>query len=266
MQPNAFDRLAELRASGQHEEVLRESQKLLAETSDPDMQASLLIDGIGACLNLGKLNEARRLLTQLQRLDVSDLEGRLNAAFCEPCLLVQESRLEEGAAAFAAILRKHRDTFARPQFRYLYEDIQCRRGLALAELGRYTEALQILKEAVSFSFDDAVYELKMHYWLGVCLEEIKAIDQAKEEFFRIIAAGLKNEIEAHARYRLSVIYFTEGGFAQAREQLETLLQEFSTNDTFKHKDVYRGLSQICERLGDSAAARHYADLERAAPR
>jgi hypothetical protein len=44
--PAKLQHLAELR---DFEEVVRESQILLGETTDPSEQASLLIDGIAAC-------------------------------------------------------------------------------------------------------------------------------------------------------------------------------------------------------------------------
>ena len=84
------------------------------------------------------------MLDQLKPLKISDLESRMNAEFCEPCLLVQEGRTEEGISAFSGMLQRYRDAFQENRFRYLYEDIQCRTASALVFLSRFAEALPIL--------------------------------------------------------------------------------------------------------------------------
>src|ERR1700689_4359087 len=109
MDPRQFERLAALQSSGQYDEVIRLSQVLLTETTDVDEQASLLIDAVVSCQILGRLTEARQILSQLQRLDIRDPEGRLNAEFCEPCLLILEKRLEDGVEAFSLMLQRHRE-------------------------------------------------------------------------------------------------------------------------------------------------------------
>ena len=81
--------------------MIRLSEVLLTETTDVDEQGSLLIDAVASCQILGRLTEARQLLSQLQRLDIRDPECRLNAEFCEPNLLIQEKRLEEGVEALS---------------------------------------------------------------------------------------------------------------------------------------------------------------------
>jgi hypothetical protein len=97
-----FRRIAELQDAGRFDEVIRESQNAILETTYPNEQGSLLIDGIVACQILDRVPEARKMLQKLKQLDISDLETRLNAEFCEPCILVQEGRLEKALVAFAA--------------------------------------------------------------------------------------------------------------------------------------------------------------------
>jgi tetratricopeptide (TPR) repeat protein len=112
---------------------------------------------------------------------------------------------------------------------------------ALAQVGisRFAEALPILKEAVSFSFDQATDEQQIHFKLGVCYEETKDLEAAKREY--LIAAGfnIKNEIEEQARWRLARLFYSEGAVAQARKQLEVILQEFSDrNAVIPRKWIY----------------------------
>ena len=263
LDPARFQRIAELQDSGQFEEVIRESQEALKETTDPDEKASLLIDGIMACVFVNRLAEARQMLDKLKRLHIPDVESRLNAEFCEPVLLTWEEKLKEGVAAFAAMLQRHGELLRQPDFRYLYERIQSRRALALVELERFTEALPIVQEAVGFSFNNQDEEQSMYFSLAVCLDETGDLESAKQEFIRVIGFGIKNDLEEHARYRLARLCFMAGGFAPARQQLETIIRDHPNGDfVVPRRDVYETVSRTYRQLGDIVNAEHYMDLAR----
>jgi tetratricopeptide (TPR) repeat protein len=257
----SFQRIAELQDSGQFEEVIRESKILVGETTDPNEQASLLFDGIVACQILNRLGEARQMLDKLKRLDISDVEGRLNAESCEPCILIQENKLKEGEALFAAMLQRNSEALMQPDLRYLYEDIQRRRAFASVELSRFNEALPILRDAISFSFEDPDYEQTIQFYLAECLDETGDSESAKRELIRVIEFGIKNDFEEHARYRLARLYFQGGGFAQARQQLETILKDHPNGDfAVSRRNLYEMLSRTYRQLGDMVNAEHYKDL------
>jgi len=265
MDPARFEHLMELDKSGQIEDAIRESQILLAETTDVNEKASLLgIMHVSYC-KLGRLKEARQTLDQLKEVEISHLGIRLNAEFCEPTLLIQEGRYDEGLSAFAAMLDRHSEAFKEPEHRYLYEDIQCRRALTLFGLSRFKEALPILREAISFSFNEATAEQQVHFALGVCLEDANDAHAAKEEFIRVVGFGLKNDVEEESRYRLAILHYKAGALAQAKQQLEMILQDFpNQSSAVPRKQVYEALSQTCHYLGDKANAKLYMDLAKGA--
>ena len=95
-------------------------------------------------------------------------------------------------------------------------------------------------------------------------EETNDTEAAKQEFNRVVAFGLKNELEEQARYHMAVLYFNDRAFAQARLQLEMILQDYPEGGAFSRKDVYEHLSQTCRYLGDSANERLYKDLAKRA--
>jgi len=256
-----FERIAELRNSGRLEDAIRESQVVLTKTTDANEKGSLLTGVLVFYSTLGRLKQARQTLGQLKQLQMSDLEVLLNAEFCEPTLLVQEGKCEEGVSVFAAMLQRHSDAFKEDRFRYLYEDIQCRRALALVGLSRFKEALPILKEAVSFSFDQATDEQQVHFALGICLEDANDTRAARQEFIRAIGFRLKNDVEERALYRLAILHFKAGALAQAKQQLETILRDFpNLSAAVPRKHVYNALSQTCRYLGDKANEKLYMDL------
>jgi tetratricopeptide (TPR) repeat protein len=238
---------------------------LLEETNDPNEKAYLLYNLLVSYSKLGRLKEARQTSEQIKRMEVSDIRTRVHAEFCEAVLLLLEGRSEEGLSVFAAMLDQHREFFRIVEHRFLYEDIQCRRALALCGVKRFQEALPILREAVSFSYDRAADEQDLHFWLGVCLEDAKDVEAAKQEFYRVVGFRLKNECEEKALFWLSSIYYKSGGLAQAKQHLETILRDFSSGSpAIPRKDVYEGLSRTYRLLGDSANAKLYANLAKQA--
>jgi tetratricopeptide (TPR) repeat protein len=255
----------ELRNPGHIDDAIRESEILLEQTSDPDERAGLLTgEHVCYCI-LGRLTEARRVLAEIQRLEISDAEVRLNAEFCEPCLLIAEGKVEEGVSAFSLMLQRNGELFREARFRYLYEDIQSRRAWALFGLSRCGEALPLLREVVSFSLEDVADEQRMHFALGVCLDETGESGPAKQEFFHTIGLNLNNDHEERARYRLARLLVGEYAFAQARKQLEMIVQNYESRaPTVSAKYVYQQLSHVCSHLGDAKAEKLYADLAKVA--
>lgn len=258
-----FEHVAALRNSGRIEDAIRESQIVLGETTDVNEKASILTGVHVFYCTLGRLQEARQTLDQLKQLEISHLGIRLNAEFCEPTFQIQEGRYEEGLSAFTAMLDRHSEAFNEPEHRYLYEDIQCRRALTLFGLSRSKEALPILREAVSFSFNQATDEQQVHFALGVCLEDANETEAAKQEFIRVVSCGLKNDVEERALYRLAILHYKTGALAQAKQQLETILRDFpSQSPAVPRKQVYEGLSRTYRYLGDKASEKLYMDLAR----
>src|SRR5580698_236255 len=101
----------EMSDAGRLDEAVRECQALIAEADNDEDRGSLLVGALMFSARLGRLEDARRMLEQLKPLKISDLESRMNAEFCEPCLLVQVGRTEEGISAFSGMLQRYRDDF-----------------------------------------------------------------------------------------------------------------------------------------------------------
>jgi tetratricopeptide (TPR) repeat protein len=261
-----LEELVQLEDSGRFEEAILESERLLEQAVDDDQRASLLKGQLTCYLRLGRSADARGVLGQMKQLHPSEMEIRLNAEFCEPCLLLQEGKFEEGISALAAMLQRYGGALKEERFRYLYEDIQCRRAFALVGISRFADALPILKEAVSFSFNQATDEQQTHFNLGICCEETKDLDAAKREYLIAVGFNIKNDIEEQARWRLALLFYTDGALAQARKQLEVILQEVpDQNAVIPRKWVYQQLSMVSRYLGDKANAKIYMDLAKAAP-
>jgi tetratricopeptide (TPR) repeat protein len=263
MDSKSFEHLMSLQSP---EEVIRESQNLLTQRPDVNEKASLLGNIHVSLVKLGRLEEAKKILEELKRLEILDIEMRLIAEFWEPCFLVQDGRPEEALSAFSAILERNCVAFKNPEHRYLYEDIQCRRATVLFDLSNYKDALPILHEAAEcFSFDDPADRQLVHFQLGVCLYYAGNMTAAKEDFLLVLRLNLGNEYEERSLYWLGTIYYKNGASAQTIHHLETLLRDFPAVSAAVRRDwVYELLSKAFRYLGDEVNGHLYANLAKEA--
>jgi hypothetical protein len=101
----------------------------------------------------------------------------------------------------------------------------------------------------------------MRWALGLCLDETGDTGSAAEEYFRVIGFNLRNEFEEQARYYLARWLVRTGAFAQARKQLELILEEFSDQvPVVPRSHVYEQLSTVFCCLGDQVNAELYKRL------
>ncbi|HXR97911.1 MAG TPA: tetratricopeptide repeat protein [Terriglobales bacterium] len=191
----------------------------------------------------------------------AELESHLKVELCKAARLAEQDRNLEAEAAFAALLRRYAAALSEARFRYLYEDLQCRRALALCALERYNEAIPILREAKFFAFDTKADKQRVHFLLGLCLQETGDHDSARAELCRVLSFNLMNAEEEQALWRLAIYNYRRGALAQAKEQLERLLRDFrGGNPAISRKHVYEMLARIFQHLGDSQQQRHYTEL------
>jgi tetratricopeptide (TPR) repeat protein len=256
-----YARIFELRDTGRTEEAIHYAEELLTGASNPDDIGALLTCIVSLNMDLGRLVKARCALQRLKGLEIPDVEVRLNSEFMEPCLLDQEGRTEEGLIALVAMLDREGRFIHDDRCRYLYQHIQRRRAWALFELSRFAEALPIVRESMSYAFEEVSDEQRMRWALGLCLEETGDSGRAVDEYFRVIGFNLRNEFEEQARCRLATLLVGTRAFAQARKQLEFVLEEFSDRAPVVPRSfVYGQLSIVCRCLGDQANSERYRQL------
>jgi len=256
-----YARLFELRDTGRTEEAIHYAEQLLAEASDQRDTVALLTTVISLDMNLGRVAEARLALQVLRGLEIPDSEVRVSAEFYGACLLIQEGRTEEGLMAFSAILDRDGKLIADGDLRYLYEEVQCRKAWALIGLSRFADALPIVRESMSYAFEEVSEEQRMRWALGWCLEETGDAECAAEEYFRVIGFNLRSEFQEQARYHLARLLIRNRAFAQAKKQLELILEEFADRAPVVERSfVYEQLSTVCRCLGDPANSERYKRL------
>ncbi len=262
MDQERFEKAIILRNTGRILEAIQEFHAMQEEATDANEKSALLLNQLRGYADLGRLVEAEQILERIRELAPDDAVAGLNTDFGAACVAALGGHHGKVVLQFQRILEQYTELLETPDYRDLYEDIQQRRAFSMVHLRRYVDALPILKEASSSFFTlKKADQQEIHLYLGLCYAELHEERLAKEEFLRAIEFGLKNSVEAQARYNVGVVSFLDGGFAQAKHQLEWILQTYPGEiPNLSRKDVYQQLSRTYHYLGDRDNAERYKKL------
>jgi tetratricopeptide (TPR) repeat protein len=262
MDQTRFEKAVALRNAGRITEAIQEFRSMQEATSDPNEKAAFMLGEVRCYGELGRVADAERVLAGIPELAPNDVELRFHVSLMAAYVAAQGGKHEKAILQFQELLGQYADLLQTADYRDSYEDIQQRRAFSMVHLRRYEDALPILKEASSsFSTLTGEDQQEIHLYLGTCYAELQEDRLAKEEFLRTIDFALKNSVEAQARYNLGVVAFLDGAFAQARHQLESILETYPGEiPNVSRKDVYFQLSRTYHYLGDKENATHYKKL------
>jgi pentatricopeptide repeat protein len=256
-----FQNATSLRDSGRWDEAASAFHHLASQAESRSEKAALLINEHRCYCDAGRLDEAEKILHEIRELEPLEPSVRVIIDFGEACMSVQAGRTKQGLNQFDGILHRYPELSRGADRRGLYENIQKRRGVALADLVEYAKAIPILEESTSSKDLTREDKQEVHFYLGLCYEKTQRSSAAKVEYLRAVDLLLKNDFEAHARYSVARLYFNERAFAQAKYQLEMILQLQQTEipNLPKHY-VFEQLSRACHYLGDEESAERYHRL------
>jgi tetratricopeptide (TPR) repeat protein len=222
MDQRRFENANDLWRAGRNQDGAREFHAMSEETDYSDEKAAILTNEHKCYLQIGQLDKATEIMREIRALPVQDNFVRMIIDVGDAFMTTQMGKLKEGVRKFELILEANQAELRNPENRHLYEEVQEKRGITLTNLCRYTEALPILKEAVSFRSDKFDPQL-VHFYLGICYQNTSNSKLAKEAFLSAIGFRLNNDFEADAHYRLAILYFMNRSFAQAKYYLEAAL-------------------------------------------
>jgi tetratricopeptide (TPR) repeat protein len=262
MDQERFDKAIALRNTGRILEAIQEFHAMQEQSTNANDRAALMLNEARCYADLGRVVDAERTLARALEVAPDDVEARFNIGFMVACVAAQGGDYEQAACQFQTLLEEYVGLLQTPDYRDFYEDIQQRKAVCLIHLRRYGEAVPILKEASSsFTTLRAEDEQEVHLNLGISYAGLHEDRLAKAEFLRAIEFGLNNSVEARARYNLGVVSFLDGGFAQAKHQLEWILHTYPGEiPSVTRKDVYQQLSRAYHYLGEKDNAERYRRL------
>lgn len=249
----SLENLIKLQEAGQVDEALKLFAREVDTATDGKQKALALLGMITCHLMENRLRDAARTLDEVKRLGLAaDDDVSLLLAHQTALLLIAEGKVRQGLRQFAFILQRYPRLSTDPSLRDLYEDIQQRRAFALVSSGQFHDALPILEECRSFSFDQPIEKERVLLSLGACEYELGRYGAAKKVLIEIIQYKSNTKFEMDARFRLAAINFEEGALAQAKLHLEEVVQSFGTptEPDIPRQSVDELFSKTCKFLNE----------------
>jgi tetratricopeptide (TPR) repeat protein len=254
-----LNRAVELRDSNDLEAALETLQELETSTTDPIERASVLLNQSTVLARMGRVSEALGKSREAMKLSTSP-EVQCNALVSYASGLALAGKREAALAELERALKEYPQVLEGEEYRFLYEDLQVRRGLLLVQLTRLQEARSVLEECNSFdlSSDD---RWRVLYNLGRCYLSLKEPHRSKLAFLEFLkhAEGADLTHIASAHFLLGTIYYNEGADAKALMEFEWLLPRLG-DAGMPESVLYTWLGKTHKMLGNKAQANKYEAL------
>lgn len=254
-----LNRAIELRDSGQLEESLRKFTELEALTDDPVERAMVLLNESTVLARMGRFDDAQDKTIEARKTSPS-AEVQCNALVSHASGLALAGRKKSALAELDHALKVYPLVLQSEHYRFLYEDIQVRRGLLLVQLARLREAQVVLEEcrSLALSPDD---RRRVLYNLGRCYFDLKDSARAKSTFLQFLQhpSGADLAHIASAHFLLGTIYYNEGSDAKALTEFEWLLPKVA-DVGMPGSVLYTWLAKTHKMLGNKAQAEKYRML------
>ena len=257
MDLEALNHAISTRDSGNQEGALEEFRALIEETEDPVEKTALILNETNILTVLRKFADARVSL-QRARQGAQDDSSKAHADYQEGLLWASEFRQEDALRIYNRILSTYPEVLEDIQNRHLYEAIQIERGIALAVLGRATEALPLLEEGLTYDISEE-RRGAIFYNLGFCFQILKQDQKAKSAFEHTRQLSHDLQLTLGSRYSLGVLHGKEGAWGKALLELEWCEQHF-IQGVIPRDYIYGCLVKVLRAVGRPAEAEKYRKL------
>jgi len=257
MNESLIKRAVELGDPALAKDALQEIDVLLRASTDENERVYLLFSKASCYGILGHFEEARRQLEAALR-ERTDDRTQTTFDFMQGLLYQQEGKYREAFETLTATLSAHCEQFKQPELRFMYEDIQQRRGFLLISLSRFQDAIPVLAETLSFNIEEHSRSDVLAS-LGRSYLELKEYSLAKDHFLQAIAIGLTKRWEGETHFYLGIAYFYSNMPQEAKREFRRC-EELSAAHPIPIMDVYAWLSATCKRLGETSEAERYLRL------
>lgn len=257
MDTERFQYAIALREAGRVDEALEELTTLRKANTDPDEEASLLLNETRCYRLLGRLTEAKEVLSRAMREAPRD-QLWLYLWEEEAILYWHEGERDKALKILERLRADYRELLLTSEHRALRERVQASQGMLLTELGRYRQAKGILRECLSFSPANIDRAGVLHD-LGMCFDQLRDRERAKEMFQALLGESQRADLAVTAHYRLGTIYYEEGAYAKALMELEWCLANAKEDEVAK-LHIFGWLARTAQRLGLKEEAERYHKL------
>ncbi len=247
-----------LMEAGRIEEAIEQIERVIASTDDLAEKALATINKSSYYSAQGRLAKARAELSKAIQLAPTDPLTLLMHDFGEACLYGHEGHDAESYDKLTELFSLHPEFPKEPRLRYLYEDIQHLRGIALSRLGRVEEAIPLLKESLSFDLHSGQRSNTLCH-LARCHVANQDYELAYDSFDSAIKEGLLSYWAAAAHFYLGICHFHLGRLAESKKEL-LLCEQVGGGPGVPLTNVYGWLSAVCAGLGEKSESEKYRRL------
>jgi tetratricopeptide (TPR) repeat protein len=252
-----FEQTLRLLEAGDYESALSNFRELASEAQESEAKSTYTLGELHALVRLGRTREARQVLKAARPLFLKSDEAQLRADLIEVQINSVEDKWNRALPSLDRMLRKYVEILHDPQIRDVYEEIQLRRGVRLAFLGRFREASPVLEEVLNFN--PSLLSSEFWHELGRCYLATQQYGRAGEAFSKAVSIGLDDVRAANARWEMGVILMRNQAHALALEQLR-LAEEHAGAAKIQKKNIYKAMALSLSKLGMENEAMHYARL------
>jgi len=253
-----YNELVALRSEGRIEESMAGLAELFEQDEDRLNKALVLIEIAEGLRQLGHSADARRKLNEATALLGQSHEYYPRAAFQLALLDMVEGDWKGMLKRLDDLLKSHTPTLKMEDHRDLLEEVQRRRGMALAKLGRFAEARPLLESARSNTYD----RVATLAYLGACDYELKDFDGAMEVYNELLSTESSPDdsiFRAQAHYHRAIIFWRRGQAARAKFELEQCLA-CPNRGEIRDDNLLGWLIDVCKELMLVEEVTRYAEL------
>ena len=242
-----FEATLKLLEAGDYESARATFHELAIKAAANENKSAYTLGELLALVRLGRTSEARRLLELSDSFLRETDEGQVRAALIEVQIDSVEDNWSRVLPSLGRMLRKYKKSLSDPQLRDVYEEIQLRRGMRVAFLGRFREALPILEEVVSFN-TSSLLSGEFWYEMGKCYVDAGDFEKAGEAYSKALGYGLDDVRASHAHWEVAVILMRNESHARALDELG-LAEKHANTANIEKKNIYKAMSVAFFKLG-----------------
>lgn len=240
-------------------EALLEIESRLASSSDVEERIYLLFSRANCQVVLGDFSDAQRSLDIAVRAR-PDEASRTNYDWMQAVIAQRQGNYADAIRQFSAVLEAHASVLQNPEWRFLYEDIQLRRGFLLVSLSKFADALAFLNESLSFEINETVRS-ELEASLGICHLELENLDTAKTHLDQADDRALSGDWKWRIHYYRGIVNYHSGELGVSKKEFK-VCEELAAAYSVPILDVYGWLAAVCKALGETTESSRYATLRK----
>jgi tetratricopeptide (TPR) repeat protein len=259
MTDSVIQKAIESKDPGLAKHALREIEIRLCSPADEEEKIYLLFSRANCYLVLGSFDDAREAL-DVALEERRDESSQTTFDWMHGLIAQEEGKYADALERYTGVLTAHAAELGRSECRFLYEDIQARRGSLSVTLRRFQEAIPLLQESLSFELSPGERSSALA-GLGLCYLELKEYDSARDRFLEAKASGVTSNWKWQLPFYLGIAYYYKGMLREAKGEF-LRCEELAAVHAVPVMDMYSWLSATCKHLGEISESARYAGLSK----